>query len=167
MIYRRKWTWLLLAAAHLTLVIAGATSTNLGVNSLVARALNIYGSWTGANSGYAFFAPGVSSQLRAQFEVLKSDGKTVIEDLEAGYSTEAQLRMGNIIGFFWNGTADRNARRSIAASWAGKVYGRHPDAQKVTVKLESYDLPSMKEFREGRQPKWDSFYRASFLKRGT
>ncbi|WP_433935238.1 hypothetical protein AB3662_11100 [Sorangium cellulosum] len=62
---------------------------------------------------------------------------------------------------YWD-EQDPAARRSLIASWVAKVFAKHPEAESVAVRLESYDLPSMAEYRAGKQPRWYVEYQAKF-----
>lgn len=152
--------------AHLSFVVLGALSldpwSKLGKIGMI---LTFYGEATGASSGYGFFAPGVGSQLRSKFFTESFNGITAEALLANPLNRESDLRLGNLVGWFWNDRADRKIQRSLAASWAGKIFGDDPGARTVTVRLESYYLPSMKQYREGQRPDWRFFYEAKFLKK--
>ena len=166
---RRGYLWLALAAGHLVLVTLGAGSVNLRELGLPGRALEEYGGLSGANSGYGFFAPGVGFQLGARFDVVDGDGVTTPASLATGTSHEADIRVGNIIDQF--GTVEdeddeeaaARVRRALAASLAGKVFGRHPEAVAVVVRLETFTPVSMKDWRGGERPRWSPLYTAKFV----
>jgi hypothetical protein len=88
------------------------------------------------------------------------DGATDV--LETGVSREADIRVRNIIGMFWL-EENQRVRRSLVASWAGKVLARHPDADSVVVRLDTFELPSMAEYRDGKTAGWKMNYRAKFV----
>lgn len=156
---------LLVAAAvfHLIVTLVGAAGKLPERGDPFSRTLQYYAAITGANNGYGFFAPGIGSQLRALFDVTEADGKVVTTGLQSGFSHEADLRVGNLIPRFWDADEDERLRRSLAASWAGKILARHPGARTVTVRLEQYDLPSMTEFASGKRGAWEPYYRARFV----
>lgn len=148
---------------HLMLVLLGACHFNLGdrggvVDSLIAH----YAALSGADSGYGFFAPGVGSQLRANFELETKPGKAIVTSLSQGEHREFYLRVSNIISTFFEEVADTEIRQSLAASWAGKVLHRYRDCDTITVKLESYHMPSMGQYRKGARGRWLPFYSAKF-----
>lgn len=151
------------AACHLLLVAVGAMQINLAALENIPSLLRRYVAVSGANSGYGFFAPGVGSQLKASFDVVDAAGTTYHERLETGESHEADLRVGNIVGQFWDEYADRAIQRSLAASWAAEMIARHPSAREVVVRLERYDLPTMADYHGGKRPRWEPFYRARFV----
>lgn len=149
---------------HLILVAMGASQRP----PLPGRAgvlIDYYGSLSGASSGYGFFAPRVGSQLRGRFDIYDDRGKIGTQSLERGENREADLRVGNILGWFWLDSRNRPLQRSLAASWAGKAFARNPDAVKVGVRLESYYLPIMEKYRAGERPYWKPYYEAKFVRR--
>ena len=148
-----------LALGHLGMVVLGACRANL-VHSPV---LGKYAALSGADSSYGFFAPGVGSQLRANFSVIDGSGKERQTALDEGGSHEVALRTASIVGLFWDEVKQESVRRAIAASWAGKLFSRNASAKEVVIRLDSYDLPSMKDYRRGVRPQWVPFYRAKFV----
>jgi hypothetical protein len=153
----------LVAAAHLVLVALGALHVELSRGGPLGRALGEYAALTGADASYGFFAPGFDGELFATFEITEPGGRATTDVLETGASREADFRTRNIVGTFFLG--DEAWRRALAASWAGKMMARHPDAESVMVNLASYDLPSMEEVRRGRPAGWATRYRARFVRR--
>ncbi|WP_437957596.1 hypothetical protein WME76_40810 [Sorangium sp. So ce119] len=150
------------AAAHLVVVCLGALHVHIGDEGWARRAVKYYGLLSGADSGYSFFAPGVGTSLSASFQLNDANGETVTDVLETGVSREADIRVRNIIGMF-RLEEDETVRRSLVASWAGKVLARHPDADSVVVQLDTLELPSMAEHREGKTAGWELNYRAKFV----
>lgn len=162
-----------LGAGHLILVALGAGSVSLGPLGLPGRILEEYSILSGAGSGYGFFTPGVSGQLVAHFDVIDREGRRTAASLETGSSHEADLRVGNIIDQFWNENEDQDEdqdqdapslSRSLAASLAGKIFGRHPEAREVVVRLEHFEPVSMEAFRRGDRPSMSPLYEASFVR---
>lgn len=146
---------------HLSLVALGAAQVDLERLGRVGQVLAAYGSLSGSTTGYSFFAPGVGSPMRAQFDVTGSDGRTVTETLAAG-DRESALRLGNIIEAARDRMEEKATRRALAASWAGHVLARHPFARSVKVRLEEYDLPTMTDSRRGASEGWVPIYSATF-----
>jgi hypothetical protein len=166
---RRRTLWLAAAAGHLCLVTLGASTFSLRELGLPGRVLDEYGALSGANSGYGFFAPGVTSQLGARFDVIDAEGRTTSASLADGESHEADLRVGNIIDQFSHIDDDEDeesadhVRRSLAASLAGKMFARHPEASAVVVRLELFTPVSMDAWRGGERPRWMPHYSAKFV----
>lgn len=159
---------LAVASVHLLIVFIGAADfhpwSRLG---RVGRSVEYYGNLSGASSGYGFFAPGVGSQLRARFVANEKQSSIAETSLETGRSHESDIRIGNIVGWFWNDQTDINLKRSLAASWAGKIFGRYPTADNVVVHLDTYELVSMEEYADGKRSYWKPFYQAKFLRKAS
>jgi len=165
MVTRWQKLWLFLALVHVVFVGLGAFNVPL-TDAYFAPLYRYYGRVTGASSGYAFFAPGVGSQLRATFEVYDKQGALIATvPMEKGTNREADLRIGNIIGWFWKDSSDRAIQRSMTASWAGKIFGRYPNAAEVVVLLDEYTMPSMEEYRGGKRAQWEKYYKARFARK--
>jgi hypothetical protein len=153
-----------IALFHLGMVALGAASIDFSEETWLGKILVFYGNFTGAGTGYGFFAPGVTGQIRARFEVIDKDGNKSMTVLEKHQTHEADLRVGNIIDqFLGDANDDKDVQRSLAASLAGTVFGRSPSAREVVVRLESFTPPSMAEYREGKRPEWVPLYSASFI----
>ncbi|AUX41570.1 hypothetical protein SOCE26_029910 [Sorangium cellulosum] len=151
------------AAGHLGLVIIlGAIRVDLRVLGPVAGAIASYGVLSGADSGYSFFAPGVGSPPVATFEVVDAAGAMIKDHLESGDNAEADLRAGNVVGRFWL-EQDQALKRSIAASWAGKMFARHPGAQSVAVRVEQCELAPMHVYRPEDGLRCALHYQAKFV----
>ncbi len=155
---------LVLAGGHLLLVVCGAVHWPLlGHDNPAGRTLRVYGAMTGADYSYGFFAPGVGSQLRATFVLVDKEGRTWTDVVGDGASHEAGLRMGNAISWFYY----PQSRPGVAASLAGTMFGRHPRAEQILVKVEFYHVPTMAEFRAGERPGWYPMYEAQFSRTNT
>lgn len=160
---RRYRIWLGISLLHLTAVALGASYLGYSWAGPLAPALDYYGALSGAGSSYGFFAPGISSQLRATFEVIDKAGHRRPVELTTGASAEADLRVGNIIDEFASDAEDPVVfQRSLSSSLAGTVFGRNPDAARVAVKLENYKPVSMVEYRAGARGRWEPLYQATF-----
>jgi hypothetical protein len=156
---------IMLALAHLGLVALGALHVHYDFLGPAGKLFTWYGSLSAADSQYDFFAPGVGSQLRAVFEVVDDKDRVLQEDLCPDADREVSLRVGNIIGLFWDAVDEPQSRRSLAASWAGRVLARYPLATQVQVRLQAYDLPAMADYRRGERPRWNPFYEATFVRK--
>jgi hypothetical protein len=149
------------AAVHLLLVVCGAAGLSLLPDGTRAgKALRWYGAMSGSDNGYGFFAPGVASQLRARFTLSDGAGRSWGDTLEGEHNPEVTLRIGGIVGLF----AEGSLGPGLAASWAAKLFGRHPDARRLVVRVEAYDLPPMAEYRKGDSPRWQPIYEATFCR---
>jgi len=159
---RRALSGLAVALAHLGVVTLGALQVDLLGGGSLARTVAYYAVLSGADSSYDFFAPRVDARPEASFQVTDATGAVRTEGLAPGANREAAIRVDNIVRLFLL-TDEEKVRRSLAASWAGKVFARHPGAESVVFRLEFCDLPSMREYREGKQPSWDLEYQAKFV----
>jgi len=153
----RQWVWPCLAACHLGLVVCGAARVSFAEVPGVGAVLQWYGSLSGSENGYGFFAPGVCSQIRPVFTL--TDSKRVWTDrLESGMSHEAELRVGSSVSLasfpeLWD---------PLSASWSATLFGRHPSADQVLVTIEAHAVPTMEEYRQGVRPSWVKVYQGVF-----
>ena len=108
---RRRTLWLTVAASHLCLVTLGASSVRLYDLGLPGRVLHEYGALSGANSGYGFFAPGITSQLGARFDVVGPHGAIARWPTAVHGPVRANLRRYYVTPFFRS-----SARRCLAIS---------------------------------------------------
>ncbi|XXX72452.1 hypothetical protein WMF30_32875 [Sorangium sp. So ce134] len=155
------------AAGHLGLVIfVGAFQVDLRDRGPLADAIACYSTLSGADSGYAFFAPGVGSPPTATFEVVDATGAVTTDHLMSGSNAEASLRAGNIIGRFWL-EQDQALKRAIAASWAGKMFARHPGAASVVVRVQECEVAPMREHRRQDELRCDLHYQAKLVPQAT
>lgn len=162
--HRRYRIWLGAVLCHLFLVMLGAGNVDLERLGIFGQAIAFYGAVSGSAESYGFFAPGVSSQLEVLFDLTDRSGKTRTISLETGASHEADLRVGNVIGQFSNESEEpEKLQRSVAASLAGTVFGRYPEAKEVNVRLEEFTPVSMADYRVGKRPQWAPIYQAKFV----
>jgi hypothetical protein len=141
-----------LAALHLILVACGAAGWSvLSPKTFFGHALRVVRNYTGSDASYGFFAPGVSSTIRPTFTMIDAKGKQWTDTLDAEMSREAQLRVGSGLGLTG---AFPNLVPAFAQSWSATMFGRHPTAQTVIVKIELYDMPPIEAYREGHRPQW-------------
>lgn len=152
-----------LAAAHLVFVAAGASGLfgRLG-EAGAGPAVRWYGAMTGADAGYSYFAPHVGSELRVRFTLSDGRGREWEDDLTGRMNHEGRLRVGSMTGLFSPEPAREALRHDLAASWAATVFGRHPDARTVVVRVGVHEVPSMADFRAGRRPAWTDVFAATF-----
>jgi hypothetical protein len=149
-----------LAAGHLVLVACGAAGFAPWAGSgPPADALRWYGTVTEAGNGYGYFAPVVGMPSRVTFELSDGAGRTWTDTLAStAGSPEARLRVGTIA----LSAGDPELRPRLAASWAAVMFGRHPAARQVVVRVETYVLPPMGYYRAGDAPWWEPVYEATF-----
>jgi hypothetical protein len=158
---RRHLLATLAAACHLGLVVCGASKLVFwgqpSQGSPPRAALRLYGALSGAENGYAFFAPGIGPQVRVTFTLTDAAGRTWTDTLDRGMTREGALRVGSGVAL----ASEPAYRDDLFRSWAGAMFGRHPDARKVTVRLQEYDPPTMAEYRAGVRPRWETIDEAT------
>ena len=157
---RRGPLYVILAVVHLGLVAMGAVKMDIPGRGWAKRALDEYRALSGANVHYTFFAPGVDTQVRPVFELTDRSGGTTIDLLSWPVSPEVDTRLGNVI--YLLDDEDEELRYALLASWAGVMFARHPSAERVVVRIEDFELPTMEEHREGRKPGWRVRDRVTF-----
>ncbi len=150
--------WMALGLIHLLL---SAVGSFWGEHFSIP--LSIYGYYTGSVSKLSFFAPGVGSQLRVRYHGIDPNGVVSEGNLITGRG-ETDLRIEKIIAMFWRNNPADELRRSLAASWAGKILAKNPKLLAVSISIDSFDLPSMSRFRSGQEAKWIPYYFATFRK---
>ena len=152
-----------LAAVHLVLVSlflwAGLAENS---RSASGRALQTYKNLAGIFRDYRYFAPGVSSDIRAGFLFERTDGTSAFLPFESE-NLEVGLRYGCIIAASMR---SEKVRDVLAQSWAAAMLGQHPEATRVTVVAQSYQLPSLEAFARGEKPSWKVIYAAAFGRKG-
>ena len=141
------------AAAAIHLGIAALFSTHWPVErhlpAPIDRPLKLYGTYTGAQTHFNFFAPGVSTQARAQFVLTRADGSQSRDVLVTG-NFEANQRLAMMFTFY----GVQEARPFLARAWAVHMLNRHPEAQSVDVSVEVLDIPTLAELRSGKTSRW-------------
>jgi hypothetical protein len=149
-----------LAALHLVLVACGAAGwTVLPPNTAPGHSLRLVRTYTGSDANYGFFAPGVSSQLRATITLIDGTGKQWTDTLDAGMSREAQFRAAGSLGM----AAELPGLQPVLAkSWAATMFGRHPTAKTVIVGFEAHGLPPMDDYQQGMRPEWILIFEQAF-----
>ena len=157
---RRHALFTALAAGHLVLVACGAAGFAPWAGwGPAGEPLRWYGTVTEAGNSCGYFAPVVGMPSRVTF-VMSDDAGRTWEDTLAGstVSPEARLRMGTIA----LGAGDPEMRPRLTASWAATMFGRHPGATQVVVRIETYELPAMEDVRAGSRARWVTVYDATF-----
>ena len=161
---RRKLALLALSGGQLGLVSMGALHIDVAAEGAIGRAAAYYSQLTGASNQYGFFSEDVGSMPRATFDV-KEDGKITTDTLETGASREADFHIVLLINSILGVDDDEEMESAIAASMAGKIFARHPTAESVMVRVQSYRLPTMAEYRNGARPAWEVFQESTFSPR--
>jgi len=152
------------AAAAIHLGVAAFFSTHWPVEgylpAVIERPLKLYGTYTGAQTHFNFFAPTVSTQARAQFVLTKPDGSQVRDELLTT-NFEANQRLAMMFTFY--GVAE--VRPFLARSWAVHMLNRHPEADSVEVRVEALDIPTLAEIKSGKAARWVEIDRSKVTRR--
>jgi len=151
-----------LAALHLALVgLFIWTDASETSSSPVHGMLRTYKNLSGIFRDYRFFAPSVASDMRAGFFLEHADGTSEFEPFVSD-NLEVDFRYNCIIG---SGMHDGKLRDVMAQSWSAVMLGSHPEAARVTVVAQSFELPPMKAFAAGARPSWKVVYAGKFDRR--
>ncbi len=148
-----------LASVHLVLISLFLwTGLADSTGSAPARALQTYKNLAGIFRDYRFFAPNVSSDVRAGFILAQSDGTSAFHAFMSE-NLEVSLRYGCIVAASMR---DDKVRDVLAQSWAAVMLGQHPEATRVAVVAQGFHLPSLQAFAGGEKPAWKVIYAADF-----
>jgi hypothetical protein len=150
------------AAIHLVLVICGAVNYRpLSGDRLPAQVLRFTQAVTGSDSGYGFFAPDVGCDLRARFTLIDAAGRRWDQELDLGNTLEERVRIANVLSLAY----EDDLRRDLAGSLAGTVLARNPTAEKVIVRIDVYDPPTMDDYSVREKLEWESLYMATISRK--
>jgi len=158
-----RWRRLATVAAAIHLALVAMSAAHFRFRSpAVNEVAQAYGSFSGSGAGYGYFSPELDTVLRARFFLTDAEGRTFVDSLERGLNREARLRIGVLVTSIGERLLDEKGRRDLAARWAGKMLYRHPDARRVSVLLEDYALPSLRDYPAHPRTGWRYVYRATF-----
>ena len=147
-----------LGVIHLFILGSGTFDFNLRDWPRLRIFRNGYHTVTGAGGSFGFFSPNVGNQVMIEFEV---DGRER-HRLHELVSSEVALRIGNMYRLFVQTYPNEALKRSVAASLSSQIFRRYPSAEKVTMIVLVYKLPSLVEFGEGERPQTKELYRITF-----
>jgi hypothetical protein len=156
----RKWAPVTFVVGHLALVVCGAAGSFPSEERSAPAAA--YGASTGASNSYGFFAPGVSSMPRVVLIHVNARGERRESMMQEQANREVSLRFGTGVSMFLY--SDSQAQRELASGWAAAALARDPDAQRVTVRVELYAVPTMAEYRAGKRTRWVRYYEGEFAR---
>jgi len=163
---KKYYFFFILGFFHLVLVGFGAAKFSFWDYGRMGQVIERYGLYTGSSRAFDFFAPGVGPSMRAQFDLYNRDGKLLGSDIiQESSNRECYLRVSNIVDIMGRRVDDPVIRKIMGASWAAKVLGRHPEASRVLIRMEHYDIPSMQEYAAGMRWGWEPLYQVHFEKK--
>ena len=148
------------------LVVGGAAHLTARLQGPTGRALRFYDALSGAGDSYSFFAPAVGPELRARFVMTTHAGRSE-EVLGTGKNREVGFRLGTLAGTVYIQTNRPDLRRAFLAALAADRFGAHPDASRVEVSIDTWEMPTMAEYRIGQRPRWRSLVEATFVRGAT
>ena len=158
---RGRIAWIAAACLHLALVVCGAFRvTPVSRKLAIGRMIEAYRDYSGANSSYGFFAPGVAAEWHVAFDAC-SDPRHCVPMEEEQVGHEARLLLVTMDGMF----AEDQIRDVMAASYAARQFARLPHANVVLVKAAMYFVPTMRQYRRGARPQWRDLYGYAFRRR--
>ncbi len=117
----------------------------------------LYSDYSGAETGYGFYAPNVASQFLVLYTIKDDDGNVIETSLPRHYSKEALTRYFTAFDVFMD-KIDKpdekydNFMDVIMKSMALKVLEDHPPYRNIEADLLVYDLPVIAEFQAGERP---------------
>jgi hypothetical protein len=137
-------------AFHLTLCLLSAAPDFLHIaHSRTWSFIAPYGAYTGATNKYGFFAPNVPSARRVRARVLCDEEWIPVEmPLQ---SMESRLRLTTITSLLMY----KEIEEPVAASWGAYAFGNFPCAKAALVEVDYYEVPPMKDYRQGKRPDWE------------
>jgi len=140
-----------LACGHLLAVACAAADLRPSrTEGALQQCVVLYGWYSGSNNGYGFFAPSVGSRWQARFSLYDEHGHGWTEESMRPGNREVNLRHATILGMF----ARAELREVLAASWAARMFARHPEARLINVHVQIYRVPPMRDFSKGDRPEW-------------
>lgn len=157
----------LLLVGHGLMIVAGPLSWDMSRLGRIGEVFYYYGEAAGTNSQYAFFSPGISTQIRVRFLIKKDQGSPELIDFMSGRSRETDLRLGDISDQFLTLTRlqepiRRKLQRSLAASMAAHVFSRYPDAKSIVLTLEEFAPKPLRTMEPYPSPRWRKVYSIEF-----
>lgn len=148
-----------LAAAHLLSVAFGAAGLSAVFrDNPYSKFVYLYQSLTAADSGFGFFAPAVSSEIRPVLSYYDGEKWHQLPAFKSN-SNEVTLRLGTFNGQVAN---DKDTDL-VAASWAAWCFESIPSSLVVIVEFQHFHLPPMRKFVQS-QAFWQPLKRFSFTR---
>lgn len=153
-----------LAATHLLLVIAGACYAPFEGESPLRKFLELYTQASGASGTYGFFSPSIGGKVEAVFDIMDQNGKKIDTiHFAQNASREVQIRLAGIYEEFTSKFArEDQVRQKLATSLTSYVFGEHPTATEVILRIEDYWPTTIAEYRQGKRSDWEVLYEAKF-----
>ncbi|MET0402832.1 MAG: hypothetical protein ABW123_10535 [Cystobacter sp.] len=146
------------ALSHLLLVLVNALHLQAYFPPGVpGRLLQLYGQWSGASTRFNFFAPVITPSVRVSFDLSQESGEVTHDALR--FDDEAMNVRGYCMALRFE---VKDNQENMARAWAALMFGWHPEARAVTVRVDALRLPTMEAYRAGERPEWTERYRLGF-----
>ena len=93
-----------------------------------------------------------------QYKTVDSFVQVIDELIDAGFHRDGCIVAASM--------RDEKVRDVLAQSWAAVMLGQHPEATRVQVVAQGFQLPPLEEFAQGAKPSWKVVYAAAFDRKG-
>ncbi len=148
------------ALAHVAIMASSAFRLRQTGCDWIDRVIGTYAFVTGSGDNFGFFCS-VPNQVRPTFAITDRDGTVHTDHLwPETVNREAALRYGVSVSMF--GNLDDKSRKALLGSWSAAMFGRHPNAARVNVRLEAYVVPDWSKSPADAAPRWVEMYSADF-----
>ena len=147
---------------HLLLAVCVNAKFTPWVGKPMERFILPYIHLTGADGYFGFFSPNIGTQLRVSYELNEGE-KTSPGSFLTG-NNEIDLRINNIMAWFWTAQEDKKMRRALSASLAGKMLAKHPEADSVKILVDYLIVPEFDPRQENLEMIWKPVFRGKFAK---
>lgn len=122
----------------------------------LADVFNIYSKYTGAETGYGYYAPNVSSDVVLLLTTKDANGKVTSISFPHFKSKEGRMRWTRVTSMFLdkiNNTDSEHNKylNSILKSIALWTFGKDPNTRSISADLLIYDLPDAKKVHDGKK----------------
>lgn len=145
----------------------GIAAILLEKTGFFANIFDLYGAYTGTETGYGFYAPNVSSQSMVLFTVKDEEGNIVSTQMPNLSSREGVTRCMTAFDKFIDkfDEPDKLYDRYldvILKSMAFKVLEQNQPHTQVEANIYIYMLPQIRKFRDGESPVYESTFQYKF-----
>lgn len=116
-----------------------------------------YSDYSGAETGYGFYAPNVASQFLVLYTIKDDEGNVIENSLPRHYSKAALTRYFTAFDIFMDKIDEPDERYDkfmdvVMKSMALKVLEDHPPHRHIEADLLVYDLPYIPDYQAGERP---------------
>jgi len=137
-----------------------ALGQHLSASNPVRQALATYLHISGIEASYGYFAPNVPGSYKLVFELHYSDGRVEYE-LPSVSSAAAAFRIAGLLDNIGRTRSDP-LREHLVKMMAQSIWREHPDVETIRAILGSIDLPSVRDFEQGKKESYEFLYAYDF-----